>query len=152
MPALAFSSVEIGTGYSSSHSGRKVSTLALAYSTPNFALSTYSTGVKNEYYYSSAYGIHAFKMKKVGAFFGGPVQAGLGVGMLYSKSAFKDSDDTKESSNSDFLIGPAFRVNWSFLRGFFVNIDATYGLRNFSSHLQLNFQDSVSTSIGVRLW
>ena len=151
-PVLSYSSIEIGTGYASSHSGRKVTTLALAYTTSNFALSTHSSGVKNDYYYSSSYGVNLFRTKKVGAIMGGVIQAGLGAGLLYSKSAFKDSDDTSESSNSDFLLGPAFRVNWSFLGGFYLNVDATYGLRNFASHLQLNFQDSVSTSIGVRLW
>ncbi len=151
VPLSSFASVEVGTGYTSAYSGRKVTTLALAYSTPNYALSTYMAGVKNDYYYQSSYGVNVFSMRKGGDLMGGLVQGGFGLGLLYSKSGFKDSDDSSESTNTDFLIGPAFRLNWSFFNNLYLNIDATYGIRNISSHIQMNFQDSVSTSIGFRL-
>lgn len=148
----SFASIEIGSGYSSSHSGRSIPTLALAYSDSSFALSGYSTGVQNDYYYHSAYGLHAFSLKSLGTFLGGNMVGGAGLGAMYSKRGFKDSNDTSESSSDDYVLGPAFRINWSMTSFLFINVDVTYGLRDIFSHLTLNFQDVVSTSIGFRLW
>ena len=152
IPQLAFGSIEVGTGFSSSHSGRKVPTLALAYSDSSFALSAYSSGVRNDYYYHSSYGVHAFRLKTVGEAFGGQITTGIGLGSMYSKRGFKDTNDTSEQTSNDYVFGPAFRLNWTIANSFYVNVDATYGLRDIFSHLTLNFQDVISTSIGVRLW
>ena len=96
-----------------SHTFLHACLLVLEFS-PNYALSTYMAGVKNDYYYQSSYGVNVFSMRKGGDLMGGLVQGGFGLGLLYSKSGFKDSDDSSESTNTDFLIGPAFRLNWSF--------------------------------------
>jgi hypothetical protein len=149
---ITYASIEIGSGYSSSHSGRSIPTLALAYSDNSFALSGYSTGVQNDYYYHSAYGLHAFSLKSLGSFLGGNMVGGAGFGAMYSKRGFKDSNDTSESNSDDYVLGPAFRINWSITSFIFINVDVTYGVRELFSHLTLNFQDVVSTSIGFRLW
>ena len=151
MPSISMASLEIGTGYSSSHSGRMVPTLAVGLSSQSFVLSGYAAGVSNKYYYHNAYGLHAMSLGKVGRLLGGDVVAGGGLGLMYAKRAFKDLDSS-EAGKDDFAIGPAFRVNWTIFNFMYINIDATYGIRNFGSHLFLNFQDVISTSLGIRLW
>jgi hypothetical protein len=147
LPVYGHAGLELGTGYSSSHSGRKIPTLALALNSSSFVISGYATGVKNDYYYHSAYGLHAFSMSSSGTF-----STGFGLGAMYSKRGFKDTGDSSEETANDYVLGPAFRVNWTFLKHGYINVDATYGLRDLFSHLTLNFQDVISTSIGVRLW
>jgi hypothetical protein len=51
IPVMAHAGLEIGTGYSSSHSGGKIPTLALALTSSSLVISGYATGVKNDYYY-----------------------------------------------------------------------------------------------------
>ena len=144
------SAIEIGTGLSSVHSGRTIPTLALAYTGSSMAVSVYSTGVRNDYYYHSAYGLHVFFLKEAGDIFGGKLVAGAGVGSMYSKAAFQDLGQTQHSTQEEYVLGPAFRINCSFTPNIYLNVDATYGLRNLGTHLLLNFQDVISTSIGVR--
>jgi hypothetical protein len=81
----------------------------------------------------------------------GNFSTGFGLGAMYSKRGFKDTIDTSEETSNDYVLGPAFRVNWTFLKYGYINVDATYGLRDLFSLLTLNFQDVISTSIGVRL-
>ena len=149
--SFSLASLELGTGYSSSHSGRMVPTFAGAITSSSFALSAYSAGVKNKFYFHNAYGLHAFGLKKLGTLLGGDVVGGAGVGFMYSRRNFKDTDSHAINSD-DYVFGPAIRVNWTFLKVMYVNVDATYGVRDIGTHIFMNFQDVISTSIGVRIW
>ncbi len=151
-PAVAFSSLEVGMGMNSTHSGRVVPSLSGAITGNSWALSAFSSGVQNSYYYHSSYGLSWFAQKKVGDMIGGPVAFGIGIGGMYAERGFQDLDATSESKKNDFAIGPAIRLNWTMAGNFYFNIEGIYGLRNLGSHLYLNFQDVISTSIGVRLW
>lgn len=146
----AFSAVEVGTGLTSVFRGRIVPSMNLATSTDSWAFTGWSAGVQNDFYYHSAYGLHFFLMRKAGTMFGSDVRFGAGLGAMYSERGFQDLDSTEEITNSEWLAGPAFRVNWTFLEYFFVNFDATYGLRDIGAHLTLNFQDMIAFSIGAR--
>jgi hypothetical protein len=152
LPTLAFGSLDFGLGMNSTHSGRVVPSAAMALSGSSMALSVFSSGVKNSYYYHSTYGVSIFGTKKAGTLMGGDVIFGLGPGLMYAKRGFQDINDTEMLTKSDFAIGPAIRVHWSILKIFYLNIDAIYGVRDIYSHLTLNFQDVISFSVGFSLW
>lgn len=150
LPCTVWGSVEIGIGQNSAFSGRIVPALTLAITNSNHAVSFYSAGVQNEYYYHSVYGLNYFRQKKTGDLFGGEVVCGLGLGLMYAQRGFQDLDAPNEVTKSDVAFGPAFRVNWTPFPHIFLNFDATYGLREFGSHILMNFQDVITFSMGVR--
>lgn len=152
LPFNSFGSVEIGVGQNSTFAGRFVPTLTAGYTNSASAFSFFSSGVQNDYYYQSTYGLHFFRQKKTGDLLGGEIHVGLGLGLIYSARGFQDEGSASESEKGDVIFGPAFRVNWTIFPHTFVNFDATYGLRDINSHIFLNFQDVIVFSLGVRLW
>ena len=145
-------SLELGYGMNSTHGGRTIPSLAIAAGTDRFIVSAFSSGVKTSYYYHSTHGLQLLALAKAGDILEGPVVFGLGLGMIHQERGFKDVDATQTDSKSDVVIGPALRVNWTFFKVMYLNVDATYGLRDVWSHLTLNFQDVISASVGVRIW
>lgn len=150
--SASLASIELGVGQNSTFSGRFVPTLTAAYTDSSTAFSFFSSGVQNDYYYQSVYGVHFFRQKKTGELLGGEVHCGLGIGLMYASRGFQDEGDSSEVKKDDIAFGPAFRVNWTIFPHTFVNFDATYGLRELGSHILLNFQDVIVFSVGVRLW
>ncbi|MGB0454122.1 MAG: hypothetical protein ACPGJV_10455 [Bacteriovoracaceae bacterium] len=148
----AEASLELGYGMNSTHGGRTIPSLAIAAGTKRFIVSAFSSGVKTNYYYHSTHGLHLLALAKAGDILEGPVVFGLGLGIIHQERGFKDVDATQTDSKSDIVIGPAVRVNWTFFKVMYLNVDATYGLRDVWSHLTLNFQDVISASVGVRIW
>lgn len=149
---VLFASVELGMGLNSGFAGRLVPSLNHAYSSPSFAMSAFSSGVKNDYYYHSVYGLNLYYMRKAGDLFAGDVQFGFGLGTMFAERGFQDLGDTNTETHSDYLLGPSFRVNWSYFDSIFMNIDATYGLRDIGNHIGMNFQEIISFSVGARLF
>ena len=63
---------------------------------------------------------------------------------------FLDANSTTETTATDYILGPAIYLSWSygFLQFKFTSI---FGLRDLSQHLLgLTFQDSQTISLGVR--
>lgn len=149
VPTPSLGNVEMGIGMNSGHSGRIVPSITLGVGGKNWIISGFSSGVRNSYYYHANYGLHWFRTFEVGKLLGTEVTFGVGAGAMYAEREFQDLGVPGERK-SDFVLGPAFRVNWTFLKIMFLNVDATYGLRNIYSHLFLNFQDVISVSVGVR--
>ncbi len=147
---LAFAEIEIGSGNSSMTGGRFVPSIDLAYLQNNNVLAWSGTGVKSGYYYQSSHQLSYFKSWKAGDMWGGDVNSGFGGSVAYTTRAFQDEGSTLEQKDSDFLLGPAIRMNLSY--GFFyINMSATFGIRNVLTHaMSLTFQDVESLSVGVR--
>lgn len=141
---------EIGTGSNSMTGGRYVPTLDLAYLHNDKIFTWSATGVKSDYYYQSSHQLGIFKSFKVGDMWGGMVNAGFGGAAAYTSRGFQDEGSTNEQKESDFLIGPAIRMNLSHSI-FYLNMAGTFGIRNLTTHaLSLTFQDVQSLSVGVR--
>jgi len=145
-------SLDLGIGYNSTHSGRSIPTLAGALTGSSFALSGFASGVYNSYSYHSSYGLSYFRTKKVGDLVGGEFVFGFGLGTHYAERGFQDLGATTTTKKSDYVVGPAIRLHWSIIKVMFINIDATYGLKKLGPHIFMNFQDVISTSVGVSLW
>ena len=145
----SYGNIEVGTGLSSATGGRTVPTLALGVHLSNWTASGFATGVQSEYYYHSAYAAHLFRTWKSGTFLGGNVESGFGGGLYYSQRAYQASNETVETTSSDFVFGPAYRLHLVYWDHVYINMDAIFGLRDFSLHTALTFQDVISLSLGV---
>ncbi|MBK9295239.1 MAG: hypothetical protein IPM57_12510 [Oligoflexia bacterium] len=146
-------SVEAGFGVTSATSGRLVPAVSAAVTwSDKWALTGFSTGVSTNAYYQSTYGLSFFRTWKAGEIIGIDVQSGFGLGTFFSKREFKNlSSGSAAEQKTDFGVGPALRMNLSFFKNFYLNMEATYGLRELGAHFTFNFQDMVSASLGFRL-
>ena len=146
----ALSEIELGSGTSSFTGGRLIPAIELGYATPNQVFTWAATGVRNSYYYQASHQLAFYKTWNVGTMWGGDMNSGFGGALAYSLRSFKDEGSTTENNASDIVIGPCLRMNLSY--GFvFFNMAATFGLRDFGTHLTgLSFQDIEFFSMGVR--
>ena len=150
VPKIALAGIEVGTGNNSMTGGRYVPSLDLAYLYNDKVFTWSATGVKNDYYFQSSHQIGFFKSWKAGDMWGGDMTSGFGGSIAYTSRGFQDKGSTNEKKDSDFLIGPAFRMNLSY-NFFYINMSATFGIRNLAAHLgSLTFQDVESLSVGIR--
>lgn len=145
-----YANIEFSVGSSSAFSGRSVNVLNLSYLSNDLLFSATSGGVQNNYYYHSAYTFSVYKYSKIGDFIIGPMNFGAGAGIYFAQKGFDESLSGNIKTDSDFVIGPSFKMNWSFYRFLFLNMEALYGLRDLGTHLTLNFQEIISLSVGVR--
>lgn len=147
---LARAGFEIGTGSNSMTGGRYIPSLDVSYLHNDKIFAWSATGVKSDYYYQSSHQISFFKSWKAGEMFYGTVNAGFGGAAAYTSRGFQDEGAAAEQNDSDFLIGPAVRMNLSY-KFFYFNMSSTFGIRNLATHLlSLTFQDVQSLSVGVR--
>lgn len=146
----AFAALELGAGTNSFTGGRFVPSLDLALTTSDQAFTWSTTGVKNSYYYQSSYLLGYYKTWNAGTMWGGDMNTGFGGAIGYTARAFIDEGSSTEEKASDFLLGPAIRMNWSYGM-FYFNMAVTFGLRDLNQHITgLTFQDIESISLGVR--
>ncbi len=146
----AFATVDLGVGVNSATSGRVVPGLAGAVGTSEWIVSGTSTGVRNAYYYHSAYSLAVMKIFKVGDLFWGPITAGAGMGAVYTLDGFQDEGSSSEDTNTSASAGFAFKVKWNFAGPVYMNMEGIYGIRDPLTHLtSLTFQDFVSFSVGI---
>lgn len=145
-----FADLELGAGTSTFTAGRFVPALELTYAGKDQAFAWSATGVRNSYYYQSSHLVAYYRTWNAGTMWGGAMNAGFGGAIGYSARSFKDEGSVIEDKATDFLVGPAIRMNWSY--GFFyLNLAVTFGLRDLSKHITgLTFQDVESMSLGVR--
>lgn len=84
--------------------------------------------------------------------FGGTVNAGFGAATVMSVREFQDDGATTDPEKAgDALFGPIVRANlsWGWM---YIDVTATYGIRNFGRLIQLSSQDVVCFSLGAALW
>ncbi|MFK8138155.1 MAG: hypothetical protein AB8E15_07335 [Bdellovibrionales bacterium] len=144
-------SLDLGLGFNSAASGRKVPSLNLATS-PVGSVSTSLTsfGESNSYYYSSHFMWNLYLDEQVGQLFGAPVFSGFGLGAYYFEYEFSpDASSASALSDSDFSGGLSFFVAYYPLDWFHIRLDALFGWSDLETHLGLNFQDAASFSMGV---
>jgi hypothetical protein len=140
----------IGAGINAQTGGRNVPAIEISYLRSNDIFTWAATGVRNEYYYQASHLLFYFRNWKAGTMWGGDVNAGFGAGAGYSIRGFQDEGSTTEVTKSDFLLGPALRLNWS-LGFFYLNLSTVFGLRDLQTHIVgLTFQNVESLTIGFR--
>jgi len=148
-PATGSAFIEGGVGLNSVTSGRLVPTATMGFNGEGWAVNGSITGVRNYYYYHSVYTVNAFAVWNAGDLGWGPVQTGIGGGVMYAEKGFQDEGAAKLEKQSDVAAGPSFRVRWFAAGPVFLNFDVLWGLRNPVNHLTLTAQDVVVFSVGA---
>lgn len=145
-----FASFEVGGALNSLTSGRVIPSVEFSFSAGDSLYSWVGAGVKNNYYYQTSHQFSYFKTWNAGSFWGGDIQSSFGVSGAYLLRSFTDEGSTTEEKSTDYILGPAIRMSWSY--GFlFLNMTATFGIRDLWQHLSgLTFQDIETLSIGMR--
>ena len=145
---------QLGTGFNSATGGRLVPSINLGVGSSSFEVIFSSTGVSTPAYYHSAYKVAGYWTWKAGDFLIGDIDAGFGAGALYAVRSFADTGAQFETK-SDYVLGPAFFVRWSFLGPVFLAVDSLYGVvgpsNRFLDIVSLNARDNVNFMIGIRL-
>jgi hypothetical protein len=151
MSSKAQASLEVGIGTSSFTGGRITPSLEFALSANDYALSWFATGMRNSYSYQSSHLVSYYQTWSAGTFLGGDMISGFGASAGYSVRSFQDVGAASEQKVSDYLLGPALRMSWSYGMVYF-NFSATFGVRDLLRHLtSLTFQDVETLSVGIRL-
>lgn len=151
-PSWLLASVQVGTGLSSSTSGRLVPGLEFGIGRESWRATVSAIGVKSSYYYHSTFTGAGFATWKSGPFFWGEVESGLGGGLMYSLRGFQDEGSAAEEKKSDIALGPAFFVQWYFADPAYLKLDMIWGLRGLNQLVGLNGQDVIFLSLGLRAW
>lgn len=149
--ALAYANVDFGVGMTSAMGGRQVPSLSAAYRGAQWEFTGFATGVQNEFYFHSAYGLNGYRVWKSGLLLNGQVLSGFGLGAIYSTRGFMDTGATTEDTKADVALGPALEMLWFFAGPVYLRLEALYGLRDLGAHLTLNAQDFVHLSLGLSL-
>jgi len=141
---------QIGSGLSSSTSGRVVPALALGWDETNWSISAISTGARTSLYVHNSYtlsGYHKWNLTK------GPhvsLDAGFGAGVFYALRRYRPSVGQATDQADDFNAGPAFRISASAWNTFFFAIESMYGLKKPIPLIALSPQDTAHFSVGVQ--
>lgn len=144
--------VQVGTGLSSTVSGRMIPGFELGLGGETWLGSFSAIGVNSSYYYQSNYTVNLFRTWKSGSLFWGDVDSGLGGGLMYAVRGFQDEGSSTEEKKSDIVVGPAFFVQWQLAGPLYLKLDMLWGIRGISELIGLNGQDVVFLSLGVRSW
>ena len=145
--------MHLGVGVSSSTDGR--ATPAINLGLPfgkQYLLSATSAGVQTKAYYHSTYNMSFLKWMKGSKTLFGETFIGLGAGVHYGVKGIAldpDDEDSEVEKDTDFDIGPAFRMAVHPFDSFFVGFDFVMGLG--AGALGLGFADSGAFAVGVNL-
>jgi hypothetical protein len=145
----SYADILVGTGMSKVTQGRTVPALYLGIDKGSEVIQFSSLGVETEIYYHNSYRFSFYKQSAFGSVFGIKQRAGLGIGVLYARRAYREDKDTKEEVETDFNIGPAFRFSLDITDYMFVSLESMYGINNLL-FLVLSFQNTSSINFGVR--
>lgn len=145
---LSYAGITLGTGVTSATSGRVSPFLHGGYDDTNFALTLTSVGVKNDYYYHSAYNFVLVAQKDFPKYLWGNLRGGIGIGSHYAIRELKDGTNSN-IKKSDFALGPAIRITWEFLPYTYIGLEAIFGIRN-ANIIVLSTQNIRSLILGVR--
>jgi hypothetical protein len=148
-PIKAYCLISLGSGFTSTTGGRLSPMIYGGYDSPTFALVGSSVGVKTSAYYLSSYSMSALLLNDIGDFWWGKVNAGAGIGLLYSIRSMKDS--TYSNTTYDFNYGPCLRVTWEFIPNMYVGVDALFGVPSLSQLIQFSTKQSTSLIFGFKI-
>lgn len=151
LPAKAELSYRIGSGMSTTTSGRRIPLAYGGIESKDYALSLSSVGYKNTLGYMSAWNLNAYALFYPDKFWWGKMQAGLGLGVFYYQEGFKNGLDDGGMTKKNYTAGPSIRVLWSIAGPIYLGLEAVYGIRPrfLSNHLLLSTQDTVQLLAGV---
>jgi hypothetical protein len=149
-PLMAQGAISLGSGFSTVTGGRRVPSLFVGLRHQTGALYFQSVGFRNDLFYHSAYQLLGLKVQDLGQTLWGQTLGGVGLGLQYSKRAYRETTDGEIQVVSDFNIGPAFRLSWMAIPYFnaFVSTEAVFGIGNLN-FLILSFQYTASLSVGI---
>ncbi len=147
-PNVVWAEIVLGTGFSSATAGRTSPTLNLGIDYPSFAVTASSVGVKNSYYYHSAYNLIYVRQFDFSEYLWGKLHGGIGAGLHFAKRGLKDGTNAM-SEKSDFALGPAIRITWDVAPLCFIGLEAIYGIRDFRV-FTLTTQNVRSIIVGVK--
>lgn len=148
--SVADASMYLGAGVGGATAGRSNLALVLSLDSSDTSVSAYISGVQTAYYYQSDYFASYNKKMVSGDFWWGPIIGYFGGGVFYSERGLRTSSTGAVSENaSDFIVGPSLNIKWGLLGSWFIAIDAIYGIREFSNHLAMTFQDVELLSTGL---
>lgn len=151
-PGYLFAAVQVGTGLSSTTSGRMIPGVEFGLGNETWRGSFSSIGVKTGYYYHSSYTANFYRSWKAGALFWGEVESGIGGGFMYAERGFQDEGSTTEEKESDVVAGPSFFVQWFIVDPVYMKMDMLWGFRAIEPLIGLNGQDVIFFSLGVSAW
>ncbi len=151
-PSWLYAAVQVGTGLSSSMSGRPIPGLELGVGGEAWKATASAIGVQSSYYYHASYSASFFRTWKAGEFLWSEVQSGVGGGLMYSVRGFQDQGSTTEESKNDFALGPAFFVQWFLVGPVYLQLEMIWGLRGINELIGLNGQDVIFLSLGLSSW
>lgn len=146
----AHSAIALGTGFSSTTSGRQIPTIAGAVDFSSWTVSGFATGVATPVYSQSGY-LLSLTTEFVKGSFLGDFEAKAGGGLYYSKRTLRDSPTSTLQAEDSFAVGPSFRTIWRPFSPMYLGFDVLVGLRPSTAHLGIAIQDVVSMSIGFEL-
>ena len=146
----AEAAVAIGTGFSSTTSGRQIPTIAGAIDVSGWTVSGFATGVATTVYSQSGYLLSVTQDFVKGSFLG-DFEAKAGGGLYYSKRTLRDTPTSTLQSEDSFVVGPSFRSVWRPFSPMYLGFDVLVGLKPSTAHLGIAIQDVVSMSIGFEL-
>lgn len=150
MSPKAQASVALGTGFTSTTSGRQIPSIAAAVDIGSWTFSGFSTGVATTVYSHSGYLLNVTKSFVKGSFLG-DFEAFGGGGLYFSRSTLRDSPTATTNTEDAFAVGPSFRSMWRPFSPMYVGFDVLVGIRPSIGHIGLAIQDVVSMSIGFEL-
>ncbi|MES2962712.1 MAG: hypothetical protein V4760_02405 [Bdellovibrionota bacterium] len=146
----ARASVALGTGFSSTTSGRQIPTIAGAVDVSSWTVSGFATGVATTVYSQSGYLLSVTTNFVKGSFLG-EFEAKAGGGVYYSKRTLRDSPTATLQAEDSFAAGPSFRSIWRPFSPMYLGFDVLVGVRPSTAHIGIAIQDVVSMSIGFEL-
>ncbi len=149
----AYGATRVGVGYSTVTSGRQIPALELGFDLSNkWAASAMLAGARTEAYYTSGFSLNALHVRDWGKFWFGNLEVGFGGGIFYGeKGIYTEIDEsgalTNLQKNTDYGIGPAFRVAFKPIKSMHISVEYMMGIG--SSIISNAWQDVGMGAIGV---
>lgn len=123
--------LHVGVGVANHTSGRLTPSLNAGFGLgSSWMVSSSLSGVATKAYYSNQYSVSVLKRFNFGKHWFGDLRGGMGLGVTYGRKEIiendianqSDADDTTQS-DTDSGIGPAFRIAFNPLGGFYFSLD-----------------------------
>ena len=122
-------SLHLGIGTSTVSDGRAVPAINLGFEpVRGYLISGMSAGIQSKSYFFSLYNCNLLLWQRMGKGKGGSVWAGIGGGILYGRKGMVVSrEPTLLKEDSDFMVGPAFRLAWHPIPNIYLGVEFTLG-------------------------
>lgn len=140
----------LGTGYSEAFEGQMVPILYGAIIAEDFGFSAWSQGTKNSYYYDNKYLLSLFYSHEMGQLIWGKFRGGIGFGLFFGNSGYKEPGDTRTIKTWDAAFGPMGRVQWNFIPFAFLAVEVFQGIGGTPMLLN-SYQNIGTVMVGVEI-